>query len=130
MSEEALYKSEKVLREAKSNALSVDVISKYARELNRSSSVVSDLKHAHEADSENYSDEEYSDLGSLVSQLMTKAIENEGMNAYEARMSGKFSALSDFNGWYLEKVVYGNFSLEVALSEYIKMSPFVSAREA
>ncbi|NSX54802.1 hypothetical protein [Parasulfitobacter algicola] len=106
--------------------ISVDIISKYAHELNNNSYVVSDLKKAHEANSEDYSDEEYSNLGALVSQLMTKVIEDAGMDSYEARLSGKFTALSEFNGWYMEKVLYENAEFDVVLQEYIEKSPFVS----
>jgi hypothetical protein len=124
---EDLYNNLTYVEMAKPRALSAEVLSTYARELHSQPAVVADLKFAHEAKSEDYSDEDYQNLGPLVAALMHRITQDFSMEPYSSA-KGSF-ALGDFNGWYLQEVVYGGKTFENVLSEYLKISPFVK-REA
>jgi hypothetical protein len=129
LSIEELYSYPFYIEMAKSNAISAERLSIYARALHNDPEVVADLKFAHEADVNDYSIEDYQNLGRLLSRLMyttaqKTAIPNEPRSLLKAD-----SAMSDFNAWYLQKVVYGKEPFEDSLSEYLKVSPCVK-REA
>ncbi|WP_166417790.1 hypothetical protein [Cochlodiniinecator piscidefendens] len=125
----ALYGSESFVREARKRLISVDLITFYAKGLHANAEVIADLKLGHEVNSDDYADDEYSALGGKISQYMDAVIKSTGQRPYQARLSGDFGAFSDFNGWYLEQVIYGKIPFNFALQEYIRISPFIAQRD-
>ncbi|MGB0900958.1 hypothetical protein [Halocynthiibacter sp.] len=127
MLKEEFYSNELFRREANERLIAADQIAAYARGLHSNRDVVADLKFAHEANSEDYSDDDYASLGAKVPKYMDDTIESMGRCPYHGRLSGDFDAFSDFNGWYLERVVYGGSPFEASLQEYIRISPYIEA---
>lgn len=120
-----------VIREAIERLIAVDVIVQYARGLHANADVVADLKFGHEADSADYSDDEFAALGGKVTQYMNEVvIESTGRTYYQAMRSGVYTAFSDFNGWYLEQIVYGGAEFDSALREYIQISPYIAQQDS
>jgi len=130
MLKEELYSNELFRREAGERLMAADLITLYARGLHSSRDVVADLKFAHEASSEDYSDDDFASLGGKVSKYMDDVIESMGRSPYHGRLSRDFDAFSDFNGWYLERVVYGGAQLEASLQEYIRISPYIEVGDS
>ncbi|MCA3551068.1 MAG: hypothetical protein IOC76_00140 [Rhodobacter sp.] len=110
---------------AKRNAIPDMALEAYARALHTHPEVVADLKCAHEADSEKYSEEEFNNLAKLVTDLMNK-VGKEHSTDRDGSLYG-WPAFGDFNRWYLEEVIYGNQSFDDALSNYIEQSPYVKS---
>jgi hypothetical protein len=106
---------------AKRNAIPADRLSTHARELHRNPEVVADLIFAHEVDPSNYSDEDFRNLGNLVSRPMYKISQESKQDSYSWMMD--HFAMSDVNRWYLKEVMYGEKTFEDALSQFLQMSP-------
>gem|GEM_PF-5528362 len=130
ITKKAWYKNDMVIREAIERFIAVDVIVQYARGLHANADVVADLKFGHEADSVDYSDDEFAALGGKVTQYMNEVIESTGRTHYQAMRSGVYTAFSDFNGWYLEQIVYGGAEFDSALREYIQISPYIAQQDS
>ena len=129
LSIEELYSYPDYIETAKRYAISAERLSIYARALHKDPEVVADLKFAHEADVNDYSIEDYQNLGRLLSRLMYTTAEKTAIPNEPLSMVKANSAMSDFNAWYLQKVVYGKEPFVQSLSEYLKVSPCVK-REA
>ncbi|RED14135.1 hypothetical protein POI8812_02546 [Pontivivens insulae] len=125
MLKEELYRSELFRRNAFGRLISADLIVLYAEGLHSNREVVADIKFAHEANSEDYSDDDFASLGGKVSKYMHDVIESTGQSPYHGRLSGNFDVFVDFNGWYLERVVYGGHQFKTSLQEYIQISPYI-----
>lgn len=125
MTREDFYSNERFSKEARANAVAPELVDHYARQLHAEPDVVADLKFAHEADSADYSDDEFAALRVHLSALMNQQFVAAGFRPYTAASVPLYSALSDFNGWYLERVINGGDDFEKSLREYRSASPFV-----
>lgn len=125
MTKEDFYRNERFCKEARAEAVSPELVDRYARQLHAARDVVADLKFAHEANAADYSDDDFAALGGEVSALIRRTVIAAGFRPSTADSRPLESALCDFNGWYLERVIYGGDDFEESLREHRSASPFI-----